>query len=156
MSTAENLVCYFKMNSSIDPLFVEMLYIPSTTEHETGPPSPETQQRSSSVSSNLLKDSRACLQLVQGDLIHIAHHFFHHSHGSTFSSLLFLRLLCLLLQAWTITAADMDKYSDNQMVRILTEPLQACPNKTMQCFQIHAIQHTFQCFQDKSSWRTNI
>lgn len=68
MSTAENLVCYFKMNSSIDPLFVEMLYIPSTTEHEAGPPSPETQQRSSSVSSNLLKDSRACLQLVQGDL----------------------------------------------------------------------------------------
>jgi len=49
MSAAENLVCYFKMNSSIDPLFVQMLYIPSTRELEQGPHSLEISQQSGSV-----------------------------------------------------------------------------------------------------------
>lgn len=141
MSTAENLVCYFKINSSIDPLFVQMLYIPSTRELEQGPHSLEISQQSSSVSSNLVKDSCACLRLVQGD------HETRRPSLITFIPTLTFQLshLCCSRDCSVccckpdrITAAAMNKYRDNQMVRILTESLLAWPNKTMSCFQIHA------------------
>ncbi len=135
------------MNSSIDPLFVEMLYIPSTTEHEAGPPFPETQQRSSSGSSKLLEERCACLHLVQGDLdTHRLSLFF--PTLTAWRSHLCCSWDCSVCccKPDRITAADMNKYSDNQMVRILTEPLQACLNKTMRCFQIYVNSAHFSVF----------